>query len=58
MEVISCINLQKEVKGRELVNIPHLEVQSGQRIGLIGENGTGKSSLLKIFIGEDREYSG
>ncbi|MGT2799837.1 ribosomal protection-like ABC-F family protein [Streptococcus marmotae] len=58
MEVITCINLKKEVEGRELVTIPHLNVQSGQRIGLIGENGIGKSSLLNIFIGADEEYSG
>ena len=28
------------------------EIQNGQRIGLIGPNGTGKTSLFKLIIGE------
>src|SRR5512133_455508 len=28
------------------------EIQSGQKIGLIGANGTGKSSLFKLIVGE------
>ena len=30
----------------------------GAKIGVIGENGAGKSSLFKIFAGIDRDYTG
>jgi ATP-binding cassette subfamily F protein uup len=35
-----------------------LVVDAGERIGLIGRNGTGKSSLLKIIAGEGRADDG
>ena len=35
-----------------LLDRAQLEVQDGERIGLIGRNGTGKSSLLKALAGE------
>ncbi len=34
-----------------LLDRAQLVVQEGERIGLIGRNGTGKSSLLKIIAG-------
>ena len=30
----------------------------GAKIGVIGANGSGKSSLLRIFAGQDKEFNG
>ncbi len=39
--------------GRELVTDSTLEINMGRRYGLIGQNGSGKSSILQaIFYGE------
>ena len=35
-----------------------LAVEAGERIGLIGRNGTGKSSLLKILAGQEKADDG
>ena len=41
-----------------LLDRASLVLQDGERVGLIGRNGTGKSSLLKILAGIDRPDDG
>ncbi|MBK8185872.1 MAG: ABC transporter ATP-binding protein [Cellvibrio sp.] len=36
----------------------HLQISSGEFVGLIGPNGAGKSSLLKILAGLDSDFTG
>ena len=44
--------------GREIVKDVRLSFLPGAKIGVLGANGTGKSTLLKIMAGLDKEYSG
>lgn len=39
---------------KPLLDNADLAVEPGQRIGLIGRNGTGKSSLLKVLAGIEK----
>lgn len=32
--------------------------RKGAKIGVLGQNGAGKSTILKIIAGEDREFDG
>src|SRR6201994_417543 len=41
-----------EFGAREIVKNPTWHIQPNERIGLIGYNGTGKSTLLKLIVGE------
>ena len=41
--------IKKEVKDLHVLKDINLELSEGERLGIIGENGSGKSSLLKII---------
>lgn len=43
---------------KPLLDHANLTVDAGQRIGLIGRNGTGKSSLLKVLAGQEKLDAG
>ncbi|MEO6120611.1 MAG: energy-dependent translational throttle protein EttA [Acidimicrobiales bacterium] len=43
---------------REVLKGLHISMYPGAKIGVIGANGSGKSSLLRIMAGEDDGYSG
>lgn len=36
----------------------HIAVQAGEKVGLIGRNGTGKSTLFNLMTGEDKDFDG
>ena len=57
-EVMTIKNLQKSFGDRTLFSDVNLEVAGGERIALLGDNGTGKSTLLKIIMGEEEPDSG
>jgi ATP-binding cassette, subfamily F, member 3 len=47
-----------EFGARAIVEDTTWHIQPGERIGLIGYNGTGKSTLLKLLVGEYRPSAG
>ncbi len=57
-EVLSIKHLAKAFDGRTLFSDVDLEVEGGERIALLGDNGTGKSTLLKIILGEETADAG
>ena len=57
-EVLTIKDLKKSFDGRTLFAGVDLEVVGGERIALLGDNGTGKSTLLKILLGEETPDQG
>jgi ATP-binding cassette subfamily F protein 3 len=57
-EMISINNLTFLIGSRALYDEANWHIKPGDRAGLIGANGTGKSTLLKIIVGEYAPTSG
>jgi len=57
-EVLTVKNLEKSFGDRTLFSGVNLEVEGGERIALLGDNGTGKSTLIKILMGEESPDGG
>ncbi|WP_297500282.1 ATP-binding cassette domain-containing protein [Thermococcus sp.] len=50
--------IEKSFNGEKILEGISLEVKRGEVIGLVGPNGTGKSTLVKILAGVERPESG
>ena len=57
-EVLQIRDLSKGFDGRMLFSSVYLRVEGGERIALIGENGTGKTTLLNMIVGGERPDGG
>lgn len=56
MNLLTIENMTKSYTDRILFNNVNFSIEEGEKIGVIGVNGTGKSTLLKIVAGlEDTE---
>ena len=58
MNLITLENITKSYSEKILVNNISLGINEGEKIGLIGVNGTGKSTFLKIIVGIEECDSG
>ena len=58
MAVLTLLNAQLAYGHVALLDHADFALESGERVGLIGRNGTGKSSLLKILAGLEKADDG
>jgi ATP-binding cassette, subfamily F, member 3 len=56
--MISLLNLSKNYGKKVLFQNISLTINKGEKIGLIGPNGTGKSTLFSLILGENEPSSG
>jgi len=54
----SLINVTKQHEKKTILEEVNLSFYHGAHIGVIGANGSGKSSLLRILAGHDKEFMG
>ena len=57
-DVLMIEELGKGYDGRTLFDGVNLHLRAGDRCALIGDNGTGKSTLLKCIVGEEKPDRG
>lgn len=58
MIVLTVQGLKKAFGGNEVLRDISFTLQTGDRLGLVGVNGCGKTTLLKILAGLDRQDDG
>ena len=58
MNYLSAENLTKSLNHKLLLNNVTFGLNHGDKVALVGPNGTGKSTLLKILAGRDKADSG
>ena len=58
MNLMTLENISKSYSEKTLLKNISLGINEGEKIGLIGVNGTGKSTLLKIIAGVEESESG
>ena len=56
--LISVNKLQIKYNNESIFKPISFEVNSGDRIAIIGKNGVGKSSVLKLILGQNIQYDG
>lgn len=58
MNLMTLENISKSYSEKKLLENISLGINEGEKIGLIGVNGTGKSTLLKIIAGVEESETG
>lgn len=57
-DVLSVSNLSKSFGDKKIFDDISFEVKKGERVFLVGDNGCGKTTLLKILMGDYTQNSG
>ncbi len=56
--LINLMNIGKTIGAKTLYDDLSLTLQPGEKVGLIGRNGIGKTTLLGVMAGTDTDFSG
>ncbi len=58
MPLLALTNLRYAIGTRVLLDGVSMSIEDGERIGLVGRNGTGKTTLMKVIMGRVKPDSG
>ena len=57
-DVLKIDNLTKKFEQKTIFENVSTYIKYGEKVALMGKNGTGKSTLIKMILGKDIQYSG
>ncbi|MBF0297923.1 MAG: ABC-F family ATP-binding cassette domain-containing protein [Oligoflexia bacterium] len=56
--MLQLSNLSKILGGQKIFSNVTFKINPGEKVGLVGANGTGKTTIFRLIIGEDRADEG
>ena len=56
--IVSVDITEKSFGDKQLYDSLRFDIQPGEKLGIVGRNGTGKSTLLHMITGEDTDFQG
>lgn len=56
--LLDAVGLSKTIGSKDLFHDLSLTIEDGEKVALIGRNGQGKTTILKILSGEDKDFGG
>ncbi len=57
-EVVSIKELSKQYPNKTIFDKVNLDIVYGEKVALIGKNGTGKSTLIKMILEQEKDFIG
>lgn len=57
-EVVSIKELSKQYPNKTIFDKVNLDIVYGEKVALIGKNGTGKSTLIKMILEQEKDFTG
>ncbi|MBN2874127.1 MAG: ABC-F family ATP-binding cassette domain-containing protein [Spirochaetales bacterium] len=58
MAILEALNLHKDFGGEPILEGVSFSVEPGEKLALVGRNGCGKTTLLRVIAGDDDDYAG
>lgn len=58
MHVVKLENVSKRINGKEIIDNVSFKVKKGEVLGLLGTNGAGKTTIIRLIVGLVRASSG
>lgn len=58
MKAVELINITKKYEEQEVLNSFSLDIEKGKCLAIMGESGSGKSTIAKIIIGLEKQNLG